>query len=112
MYSYEFPRPAVTVDLVALAVIDDAFSVLLIKRDAPPFKGKLALPGGFVHEEERLERSAVRVLDAKARLKDIHLQQLASFGDPGRGQVQRRVSPSRTGKLVTCSRRRYQGAAA
>ena len=43
-----FPRPAVTVDIVILTLVDADLKVLLVRRSEHPFKGKWALPGGFV----------------------------------------------------------------
>ena len=84
MPSYDFPRPAVTVDLVAFRVHEQTLELMLIRREAPPFAGAWTLPGGFVHENEALEVTAARVLTAKAQLDGIHLEQLATFGAPGR----------------------------
>jgi 8-oxo-dGTP diphosphatase len=42
-----FPRPAVTVDIVVLTLIDARLLVLLVRRRAHPFKGRWAIPGGF-----------------------------------------------------------------
>ncbi len=47
-YTYDYPRPTVTVDCIILSQISDTFEVMLIKRDKPPFEGNWALPGGFV----------------------------------------------------------------
>lgn len=92
MFSYEFPRPAVTVDLVALSIIGRTLSVLLVKRDAEPFAGQFALPGGFVHEDEPLESSALRVLDTKACIERVYMEQLATFGAPERDPRGRIIS--------------------
>ncbi len=92
MFSYEFPRPAVTVDLVTFAVHDGALEVLLIERAETPFAGAWTLPGGFVHDREPLEATAVRVLSAKAELADVHMEQLATFGAPDRDPRDRIIS--------------------
>jgi hypothetical protein len=57
-YTYQWPRPAVTVDALIFAVskMPPAASVLLIERGRPPFQGHFALPGGFVDEHEGEER--------------------------------------------------------
>ena len=47
-YCYQYPHPAVTTDVVIFTVLDQQLKVLLIKRKGAPFKGKWALPGGFV----------------------------------------------------------------
>ena len=55
MPNYDYPRPALTVDLVVIAGRPDDRSVLLVRRAAAPFKDRWALPGGFVDEDEPLE---------------------------------------------------------
>jgi len=83
-YTYEFPRPAVTVDIVLLRKGKRGTEILLIQRAHPPFAGQWALPGGFVDKGETLEQAAHRELYEETNLKDIPIQQLAAFGDPGR----------------------------
>jgi 8-oxo-dGTP diphosphatase len=85
-YSYEYPRPAVTVDCVVfgLDASDADLRVLLIQRDLDPFQGRWAIPGGFVQMDESLEDAARRELNEETGLKGIFLEQLFTFGDPGR----------------------------
>ena len=77
---------ALTVDLVVLTVRDDRLTVMVIKRGAPPFRGRWALPGGFVAEGEGLLDAAVRELREETGVHAIggHLEQLATYGDPKR----------------------------
>jgi 8-oxo-dGTP diphosphatase len=82
-YSYDYPRPAVTVDLVVVTRRTPR-RVLLIRRKHPPFEGRWALPGGFVDENEALEDAARRELQEETGLKTTRLEQLHTFGDPGR----------------------------
>jgi 8-oxo-dGTP diphosphatase len=91
-YTYEYPRPAVTVDAVVLALDEGDLKVLLIKRGVAPFAGKWALPGGFVRMEETLEAAVRRELKEEAGLADIYLEQLYTFGEPGRDPRGRTVS--------------------
>ncbi|MEO0423968.1 MAG: NUDIX domain-containing protein [Pseudomonadota bacterium] len=79
--TYDYPRPAVTVDLVAFRVADGQLELQLIRRSEAPYRDAWALPGAFVHEREPLRATAARVLSAKSALAGIHLEQLATFGD-------------------------------
>jgi 8-oxo-dGTP diphosphatase len=76
----------VAVDLVILTVLDDDLQVLLIRRGGPPFKGRLALPGGFVLDDEDLIDAAERELAEETGVVDVrvHLEQLGTYGAPGR----------------------------
>lgn len=82
-YSYDYPRPALTVDVV-LATREARPRVLLIQRKHDPFAGKWALPGGFVDEGERLADAARRELQEETGLRIEDLEQLYAAGDPGR----------------------------
>jgi 8-oxo-dGTP diphosphatase len=78
-HTYEYPRPALTVDAVVFAFPDNIPSVLLIQRDKPPFEGCWALPGGFVEMNETLEEAIARELEEETGLKNIRLEQLHAF---------------------------------
>jgi 8-oxo-dGTP diphosphatase len=88
----DFPPLAVTVDLVLMTVHDGRLAVLLQHRSEPPHKGEWALPGGFVRIDESLDAAARRILVDKAGLGDAWLEQLFSFGDPGRDPRMRIVT--------------------
>lgn len=79
-------RFPVTVDVVALTVADDALKVLLITRLLEPFRGRPALPGGFVLPGEDLVTAAARELAEEAGVEHVpgHLEQLGSYGPKGR----------------------------
>ncbi len=83
-YTYEYPRPALTVDCVVFGMDDEDLKVLLIQRGLEPYLGKWAFPGGFVRMEESLEAAARRELDEEAGIRPSHLEQLYTFGAPGR----------------------------
>jgi 8-oxo-dGTP diphosphatase len=83
-HCYDYPRPSVTVDIALLYLGEEGPEVLLIKRAKEPFKGRWALPGGFVNEDESLEDAAARELKEEAGLDSARLKQVGAFGDPGR----------------------------
>jgi 8-oxo-dGTP diphosphatase len=85
-YSYEYERPGLTVDCVifGLDLDEESLKVLLIERDLEPFSGMWAIPGGFVHGGETLTEAAARELREETGIIDVFLEQLYTFGDPGR----------------------------
>jgi len=83
-HTYDYPRPMLTVDCVIFGLDADRLQVLLIRRRSDPFRDHWALPGGFVDMDESLEDAARRELTEETGLKDIYLEQLFTFGDPGR----------------------------
>ncbi len=91
-YTYEYPRPALTVDCVVFGLDDEDLKVLLVQRGLEPFAGAWALPGGFVRMDETLEGAARRELEEEAGLRDVFLEQLYTFGEPGRDPRDRVVS--------------------
>lgn len=92
MYSYKYPHPAVTVDCAVFGLDDGDLKVLLIQRDLEPFAGAWALPGGFIKLEEDLEASARRELEEETGMTDLYLEQLATFGAPGRDPRERVIT--------------------
>lgn len=91
-YTYEYPRAALTVDVVVFALDEDELKVMLIQRDIEPFAGQWALPGGFVRVEETLDETARRELQEETGLKNIFLEQLYTFGDVDRDPRERVVT--------------------
>ncbi len=90
--SEDHPKPSVTVDVVIMTLRDDELQVLLIKRDIAPYRGRWAIPGGFVHLDESLEAAARRELREETGVSDVYLEQLYTFGEPGRDPRGRVVS--------------------
>lgn len=91
-HTYEYPRPALTVDCVVFGFENQALQLLLIRRGIEPFLGDWALPGGFVHMHEDLETAARRELLEETGVRDLFLEQLYTFGAPGRDPRGRVVS--------------------
>lgn len=81
-----------SVDAVVFGYEEGVISVLLIKRKYEPFKGKWAIPGGFVLNDEPLEKAVERELQEETGIKINYLEQLYSFGDPDRDPRGRIVS--------------------
>ena len=103
-YTYDYPRPALTVDCVVFGLDGGELKVLLIERDQPPFKGCWALPGGFVDMDEGLEQAARRELQEETGLTDIFLEQLYTFGDCGRDPRGRVISVAFYALVNLCGR--------
>ena len=90
-YTYDYPRPAVTVDIV-IVTREKKPRVLLIRREQAPFEGSWALPGGFVDMDEPLDAAARRELREETGVEAKNLVQLRTFGDPGRDPRGRTIS--------------------
>jgi len=91
-YIYDWPRPMVTVDAAVFAIIKGRAKLLLIKRGREPFKGKWALPGGFVGIDEELKDAVVRELAEETGLVDVQLEQMHTFGKCGRDPRGRQIT--------------------
>ena len=89
-YEYDFPRPAVSVDVVVLRASNGGNEILLIQRGCEPFTGWWALPGGFLNMEETLEEAARRELHEETGCVVDRLEQIGAYSavnrDP-RGRV-------------------------
>lgn len=91
-YTYDHPHPAVTVDVVLFTIRDDDLKALLIQRAQEPFEGSWALPGGFVGIGESLRRAAWRELREETGVHAGYIEQLHTFGRPGRDPRERVIT--------------------
>ena len=89
MFTYSYPRPAVTVDAV---LISPKHSVLLIERGREPYMGKWALPGGFIEIDEELEAACRRELMEETGIGVGELKQFKAFGGVFRDPRHRTIS--------------------
>lgn len=85
---------SVTVDTVVFTVEDADFRVLLIERGVPPFKGRWALPGGFLKPDEDLATAAMRELaeETGTGKLGVFLEQLGTYDHPDRDPRMRVVT--------------------
>jgi 8-oxo-dGTP diphosphatase len=91
-FTYEYARPALTVDCVVFGFDGDVLKLLLIERGIPPYRGRWALPGGFVHVDEELEAAARRELQEETGIREVLLEQYETFGGLRRDPRERVIS--------------------
>jgi 8-oxo-dGTP diphosphatase len=89
MFSYHYPRPAVTVDAI---LISPNKSVLLIERGREPYQGTWALPGGFIEMDEELDVACQRELMEETGLRVDSLKQFKAYGGVNRDPRHRTIS--------------------
>lgn len=77
-YTYEYPRPALTADVVVITREAEP-KVLLIERGNEPYKGCWAFPGGFMNMDETTEQCAIRELNEETNLVINHLRQIGTY---------------------------------
>jgi len=91
-FSYRYPHPAVTTDVVVFSIRAQRLHLLLVQRANPPFQGQWALPGGFLDIGEDIDSCAARELAEETGLRDLFLEQLYTFGAPRRDPRERVIS--------------------
>jgi len=89
MYTYQYPRPAVTVDAI---LVSKQYSVLLIERGREPFQCKWALPGGFIEMDEDLEAACCRELLEETGIRIKEIKQFRAYGGVDRDPRHRTIS--------------------
>jgi 8-oxo-dGTP diphosphatase len=104
-YTYQYARPALTVDSVVFGLDEHELKVLLIQRKNDPFAGCWAFPGGFLDVGETPLEAARRELAEETGLKNVALEQLHAFGDPDRDPREHNVSIVHYGLVRTCAAR-------
>ncbi len=80
-FTYNFPRPAVTTDMLVFREGKECVEILLIKRKKDPYKNFWALPGGFLEIDETPEDGARRELEEETGLSIDVLKEIGTFGD-------------------------------
>lgn len=85
-------RPVVAVDTLIFTISNGELKLLLVKRGIEPYKDSWAIPGGAVAEHESLDDAAKRELAEETGVKNVYLEQLYSFGEPGRDPRGRTIS--------------------
>lgn len=109
-HTYQYPRPALTVDCAIFGWDGgQQLQVLLIQRAQSPYEGQWALPGGFVDMDEDLETAALRELEEETGMREVFVEQLYTFGEPGRDPRGRVVSVAYFA-LVNLAKHRVQAA--
>ncbi|MCR4853471.1 MAG: NUDIX hydrolase [Prevotella sp.] len=92
MYHYKYPHPSVTTDCVIFGFDGTKLNVLLIERGIEPFKGRWALPGGFLRMDETALMGAKRELMEETGLKDAYIHQFHTFTEPNRDPRERVIT--------------------
>jgi 8-oxo-dGTP diphosphatase len=91
-FCYDYPRPAVAADIVILSLREGALQVLLVRRGGEPFRGRWALPGGFLQENEDLDACARRETEEETGVRPGRILQFANFSQPDRDPRGRVIS--------------------
>lgn len=108
MFTYQYPRAALTTDAIVFVkeeripsflgeedkdgILTNNTFILLIKRGREPFKNKWALPGGFINMDETLETACKRELLEETGLKVERMTQFKTYDAINRDPRGRTVS--------------------
>ena len=89
-----FTKLLVAVDAIIFGFNENEhqLKLLLLKRNFQPEKGKWSLMGGFVDENESLDKAAKRIVSQLTGLDDVYMEQLFAFGDLSRDAGGRIIS--------------------
>lgn len=91
-YTYEYPRPMLTVDAIVFRKAGKRTEILLIKRGNEPYKDMWALPGGFVDMDEDLHEAVSREVYEETGLSNMEFKQFRAYGKPTRDPRGRNIA--------------------
>jgi len=100
LYTYEYPRVALTVDCVVIGISSEGRHLLLIQRKNPPFQDQWALPGGFHDPGETVQQAAARELEEETGLTKIKLEEIGVFSEPNRDPREQVISIAHKGEVL------------
>jgi len=91
-YCYKYPHPSVTTDCVIFGFDGARLHVLLVQRGIEPYKGRWAMPGGFLRMDESAETGALRELQEETGMRGAYIKQFHTFSAPGRDPRERVIT--------------------